>query len=62
MRFLPTGGNYKWKRKGEQHLFNPQTIHLLQNATRRNDYNTYKQYSKLINEQTNPGLYDQELI
>ncbi|HKG06074.1 MAG TPA: glutamate synthase large subunit [Pedobacter sp.] len=50
---LPTGGNYKWKRKGEQHLFNPQTIHLLQNATRKKDYNTYKQYSKLINEQTN---------
>ncbi|TDQ11705.1 glutamate synthase large subunit [Pedobacter metabolipauper] len=49
---LPTGGNYKWKRKGEQHLFNPQTIHLLQNATRKNDYNTYKQYSKLVNEQT----------
>jgi glutamate synthase (NADPH/NADH) large chain len=49
---LPTGGNYKWKRKGEQHLFNPQTIHLLQNATRKNDYNTYKQYAKLINEQT----------
>ncbi|NRF40245.1 glutamate synthase large subunit [Pedobacter foliorum] len=50
---LPTGGNYKWKRKGEQHLFNPQTIHLLQNATRKNDYGTYKQYSKLVNEQTN---------
>ena len=49
---LPTGGNYKWRRKGEQHLFNPQTIHLLQNSTRRNDYNLYKQYSKLINEQT----------
>jgi glutamate synthase (NADPH/NADH) large chain len=48
---LPTGGNYKWKRKGEQHLFNPQTIHLLQNSTRRNDYSTYKQYSKLVNEQ-----------
>ncbi|MGY0036125.1 glutamate synthase central domain-containing protein [Pedobacter sp. NJ-S-72] len=49
---LPTGGNYKWRRKGEQHLFNPQTIHLLQNATRKNDYNVYKQYSKLVNEQT----------
>jgi len=49
---LPTGGTYKWRRKGEQHLFNPQTIHLLQNATRKNDYNTYKQYSKLVNEQT----------
>lgn len=49
---LPTGGNYKWRRKGEQHLFNPQTIHLLQNATRKNDYNIYKQYSKLVNDQT----------
>jgi len=49
---LTTGGNYKWRRKGEQHLFNPQTIHLLQNATRKNDYNIYKQYSKLVNEQT----------
>jgi len=49
---LPTGGNYKWKRKGEQHLFNPQTIHLLQNATRKKDYNIYKQYAKLVNEQT----------
>ncbi len=49
---LPTGGNYKWRRKGEQHLFNPQTIHLLQNSTRKNDYNIYKQYSKLINDQT----------
>jgi glutamate synthase (NADPH/NADH) large chain len=48
---LPTGGNYKWRRKGEQHLFNPQTIHLLQNATRKNDYNIFKQYSKLVNEQ-----------
>jgi glutamate synthase (NADPH/NADH) large chain len=53
---LPTGGNYKWKRKGEQHLFNPQTIHLLQNATRKKDYSTYKQYSKLVNEQTNQAF------
>ncbi len=49
---LPTGGIYKWRRRGEQHLFNPQTIHLLQNSTRRKDFQTFKQYSKLINEQT----------
>nr|WP_129714195.1 glutamate synthase large subunit [Pedobacter sp. SYP-B3415] len=49
---LPAGGTYKWRRRGEKHLFNPQTIHMLQNATRRNDYQTYKQYSKLVNEQT----------
>ncbi|MFL5787554.1 MAG: glutamate synthase large subunit, partial [Flavisolibacter sp.] len=49
---LPVGGIYQWKRKGEFHLFNPQTIHLLQYSTRQNDYNTFKKYSKLINDQS----------
>lgn len=48
---LPAGGIYQWKRKGEFHLFNPQTIHLLQHATKMNDYNTFKKYSKLVNDQ-----------
>lgn len=48
---LPVGGVYQWKRKGEFHLFNPQTIHLLQHATRTNDYATFKKYSRLVNEQ-----------
>jgi glutamate synthase (NADPH) large chain len=48
---LPVGGVYQWKRKGEFHLFNPQTIHLLQHATRMNDYSVFKKYSNLINEQ-----------
>jgi glutamate synthase (NADPH/NADH) large chain len=48
---LPVGGIYQWKRKGEFHLFNPQTIHLLQYSTRMNDYATFKKYSKLINDQ-----------
>jgi len=48
---LPVGGIYQWKRKGEFHLFNPQTIHLLQHSTRTNDYNVFKKYSKLVNEQ-----------
>lgn len=49
---LPVGGVYQWKRKGEFHLFNPQTIHLLQDATKRNDYTTFKKYSKLVNDQS----------
>ncbi len=49
---LPVGGLYQWKRKGEFHLFNPQTIHLLQYSTRMNDYSIFKKYSKLINEQS----------
>ncbi len=48
---LPVGGIYQWKRKGEFHLFNPQTIHLLQYSTQNNDYSTFKKYSKLVNEQ-----------
>ncbi|PZR25343.1 MAG: glutamate synthase large subunit [Citrobacter freundii] len=48
---LPVGGIYQWKRKGEFHLFNPQTIHLLQYSTQHNDYSTFKKYSKLVNEQ-----------
>lgn len=48
---LPEGGIYQWKRKGEVHLFNPQTVHLLQYSTKMNDYSIYKKYAKLINEQ-----------
>jgi glutamate synthase (NADPH/NADH) large chain len=48
---LPVGGVYQWKRKGEFHLFNPQTIHLLQHATQSNDYESFKKYSKLVNDQ-----------
>ncbi|HYC28902.1 MAG TPA: glutamate synthase large subunit [Chitinophagaceae bacterium] len=48
---LPEGGVYQWKRRGEAHLFNPQTIHLLQHATKTNDYATFKKYTKLVNQQ-----------
>jgi len=51
-RLLPEGGIYQWKRRGEEHLFNPTTVHLLQHATRSNDYNVYKNYAKAINEQS----------
>ncbi|MEL6122291.1 MAG: glutamate synthase large subunit [Bacteroidota bacterium] len=44
-------GIYQWKRRGEYHLFNPTTIHLLQNSTRKNNYQIYKKYAHAINEQ-----------
>jgi glutamate synthase (NADPH/NADH) large chain len=53
---LPVGGLYQWKRKGEVHLFNPQTIHLLQYSTRMNDYETFKKYSRLVNDQSQKAL------
>ncbi len=44
-------GKYQWKRNGEYHLFNPTSVHLLQHSTRTGDYDTFKQYTKTINEQ-----------
>lgn len=55
VNLLPEGGIYQWKRRGEAHLFNPQTVHLLQNSTRTNDYTVYKKYAKLVNDQTIKG-------
>lgn len=49
---MQTGGVYQWKRRGEFHLFNPESIHLLQLSTRTNNYDTYKKYAKVINDQS----------
>jgi glutamate synthase domain-containing protein 2/glutamate synthase domain-containing protein 1/glutamate synthase domain-containing protein 3 len=51
-RMLDIGGDYYWRRDGEHHQLNPQTIALLQHATKSNNYQTYKQYAKLINNQS----------
>ncbi len=45
-------GIYQWKQRGEYHLFNPTTIHLLQHSTKKNDYNVYKKYTEAINTQS----------
>ena len=49
---LEPGGVYQWRRDGEEHLFNPLSIHALQKATRGNDYSHFKVFSSLINEQS----------
>ncbi len=51
-RALDAGGVYAWRAGGEAHLFNPQTIHLLQASTRTGSYDKFKEYSKLVNEQS----------
>ncbi|MFZ4598155.1 MAG: glutamate synthase large subunit [Terrimicrobiaceae bacterium] len=48
---LDVGGEYQWRSEGEQHLFNPETIHSLQKAVRTGDYTTYKKYAALVNDQ-----------
>ena len=50
--FLATGGVYQWKKDGETHLWNPQSISTLQHATRTGDYNKYKEFAGLINDQS----------
>ncbi len=53
---LEVGGIYQWKQRGEEHLFNPATIHLLQQATKQNDYSVYKKYAQLIDEQSRKAI------
>ncbi len=45
------GGVYMWRKYGEHHAWNPETIGLLQWATRTNDYSKYKEYSNLVDKQ-----------
>lgn len=59
---LEVGGVYQWKRRGEFHLFNPQTIHLLQHSTRTGDYQVYKKYAKLINDQSERAVTLRSLL
>jgi glutamate synthase domain-containing protein 2/glutamate synthase domain-containing protein 3 len=47
---LPVGGVYAWRRDGEHHQWNPETIALLQHATRHGGQPTYDEYAKLVNE------------
>ncbi|MGF1484739.1 MAG: glutamate synthase large subunit [Opitutales bacterium] len=63
---LDPGGVYQWRHDGEYHLWNPQSIHKLQAATRTNSYETFKEYSTLIDDQTRKiatlrGLMDFEV-
>jgi glutamate synthase (ferredoxin) len=51
-RSLPAGGQYQFRQGGEHHLFNPETVHRLQYATRTNDYKAFKDYTALIDNQS----------
>ncbi|MGA2543980.1 MAG: glutamate synthase large subunit [Verrucomicrobiota bacterium] len=49
---LEGGGQYQWRADGEFHLFNPQTVHALQQACRNGDYKAFKDYSAQVNDQS----------
>ena len=48
---LDSLGRHKYKSGGEEHLYNPQTIHMLQQSTRRGDYDMFKQYTHMVDEE-----------
>lgn len=51
---LPNFGNYAYRKDGEKHAWNPETISTLQIATRLNSYKKYKEFAKLVNEREEP--------
>ncbi|GHG11724.1 MULTISPECIES: glutamate synthase large subunit [Amycolatopsis] len=62
-RELETGADYQWRREGEPHLFNPQTVFKLQHSTRSGKYEIFKEYTKAVDDQaekllTLRGLFD----
>ncbi|GAB2447490.1 glutamate synthase large subunit [Nocardioides hungaricus] len=51
-RELEVGGEYQWRREGEPHLFDPETVFRLQHATRSGRYDVFKQYTARVDEQS----------
>ncbi|HZZ51304.1 MAG TPA: glutamate synthase large subunit [Pseudonocardia sp.] len=51
-RSLATGGDYQWRREGEPHLFSPTTVFKLQHSTRSGRYEIFKEYTKLVDDQS----------
>jgi glutamate synthase (NADPH/NADH) large chain len=51
-RELQWGGEYQWRRDGEYHLFNPDTVYRLQHATRSGQYRIFKEYTALVDNQS----------
>ncbi len=51
-RRLETGGDYQWRRDGEPHLFSPETVFKLQHSTRTGQENVFREYTKLVDDQS----------
>jgi glutamate synthase (NADPH/NADH) large chain/glutamate synthase (ferredoxin) len=49
---LDAGGEYAWRTRGEEHMWTPDAIAKLQHSTRANNWNTYKEYAQIINDQS----------
>ena len=51
-RRLEVGGEYQWRREGEPHLFDPETVFRLQHATRARRYDVFREYTAAVDEQS----------
>lgn len=51
---LDEGGQYKWRKNSEYHMYNPETVHTLQLASKTGDYELYKEFAKLVDDQFDP--------
>ncbi len=49
---LDAGGEYAWRPRGEEHMWTPDAIAKLQHSTRANNWNTYKEFAQLVNDQS----------
>lgn len=54
-KVLDEGGQYKWRKNSEYHMYNPETVHTLQFASKINDYKLYKDYTRMLDEQVDPA-------
>jgi len=53
---LDAGGEYAWRARGEEHMWTPDAIAKLQHSTRSNNWNTYKEYAQIVNDQSKRQL------
>ncbi|MEX0685495.1 MAG: glutamate synthase large subunit [Balneolales bacterium] len=53
-QMLDEGGQYQWRKNSEYHMYNPETVHTLQLAARTGDYKLYKEFARLIDDQSDP--------
>lgn len=61
-KVLDSIGEYQWRSGGEEHLFNPQTVHLLQQAVRTGDYQLYKKFADLVQGESKKHLNLRSLL
>lgn len=61
-RLLEVGGIYQWKHRGEKHILNPKTVHLLQKSTKLNDYFLFKEFTAAVHNEASEVINLRDLF